>query len=437
MRGNNYKKMAITGSMWLFVSVLYAQYTVTGGGTPLLAEDDTPNRLQVYLVYGAEKVTLQYASADNEAHVWKRYRLNALEAEDVNNSVQNGTTSSISGIEEGYGYFVEEPDVLPRYVWIIDYGKYAFDIRELRVTDSDSQCYELWLEGEADMPSMFYYLPNGLRRELERTFEAVYTTLQWSDAEKSFSQEAVTQQLTGNPFDQPLSPPLCDTEITLQGDLFARHFNVEKAATTATTYQAVALEVHADTIVVTHNGLNQLAPGSGALSAPAEVHFEAKANTPVAALFRWQIYNDEDPGNPFITFNGESVDYTFQSYGSYTAKLEVTDRTTACTDSSYSIKITITDSKLTVPNAFSPGATPGINDEFKVSYQSIIRFKGWIFNRWGVEMYHWTDPNQGWDGKKGGKYVPPGVYFYVIEAKGSDNVDYKLNGHINIIRPKE
>ena len=38
--------------------------------------------------------------------------------------------------------------------------------------------------------------------------------------------------------------------------------------------------------------------------------------------------------------------------------------------------------------------------------------------------------------KKGGKYVAPGVYFYVIEAEGSDGKKYKKKGDINILRPK-
>jgi len=33
-----------------------------------------------------------------------------------------------------------------------------------------------------------------------------------------------------------------------------------------------------------------------------------------------------------------------------------------------------------------------------------VKFNGTIFNRWGVEMFHWTNPAEGWDGKKGGKY---------------------------------
>ena len=77
-----------------------------------------------------------------------------------------------------------------------------------------------------------------------------------------------------------------------------------------------------------------------------------------------------------------------------------------------------------------------MNDEFRVVYKSLVKFSCWIFNSWGQVLYHWTDPAKGWDGKKGGKYVSPGVYYYVIEAEGSDGIIYKKKGDINIFRPK-
>ena len=40
------------------------------------------------------------------------------------------------------------------------------------------------------------------------------------------------------------------------------------------------------------------------------------------------------------------------------------------------------------------------------------------------------------NGKKNGKYVSPGAYFYLIEAEGSDGIVYKKKGDINILRPK-
>ena len=88
---------------------------------------------------------------------------------------------------------------------------------------------------------------------------------------------------------------------------------------------------------------------------------------------------------------------------------------------------------LRCPNAFSPGATPGINDEWKVVYKSIVSFECYIFNRWGEKMCEFHDPSQGWDGKYGGKVVPAGVYYYVIKAVGSDGRKYNLSGDINIL----
>ena len=74
--------------------------------------------------------------------------------------------------------------------------------------------------------------------------------------------------------------------------------------------------------------------------------------------------------------------------------------------------------------------------EWKVAYKSIVEFKCWIFNRWGEQIYHYQDPSGGWDGRYHGKLVPPGVYYYVIEARGADGQKYKLKGHINILRSK-
>jgi gliding motility-associated-like protein len=99
--------------------------------------------------------------------------------------------------------------------------------------------------------------------------------------------------------------------------------------------------------------------------------------------------------------------------------------------------VSIGESSLICPNAFSPTATPGVNDEWRVQYKSIVKFKCWIFNRWGVQLCELTDPSQGWDGKYKGKNVGTGVYYYVIQAEGSDGKEYKLKGDINIINYNE
>ena len=61
---------------------LCAQYTVTGGatGSPMMAAENTSEKLQVYVVYGTAGVRLSYSSSST-SHQWYRYKTKQLEAE--------------------------------------------------------------------------------------------------------------------------------------------------------------------------------------------------------------------------------------------------------------------------------------------------------------------------------------------------------------------
>jgi gliding motility-associated-like protein len=83
---------------------------------------------------------------------------------------------------------------------------------------------------------------------------------------------------------------------------------------------------------------------------------------------------------------------------------------------------------LLVPNVFTPNGD-GANDEFRVVYRSIKEFHCWVYNRWGMLVYQWSDPAKGWDGTIGGRPAAEGAYFYVIRALGTDadeNAKYTL-----------
>ena len=112
----------------------------------------------------------------------------------------------------------------------------------------------------------------------------------------------------------------------------------------------------------------------------------------------------------------------------------MSDRSGRCTNKDNSYKISITETVLEVPNVFSPESSPGVNDVFKVAHKSVVRFSAWIFNRQGSQLYHWTDPNGGWDGKYRGRYVPAGAYYYVIEYTGTDGRTHRKSGDINVVR---
>lgn len=437
------KKLEGVVMLLLFVFVAQAQqYTVTGGdGSPLMAKEETAEKLEVYLLNGMANATISYTSSSTN-HQWFRYQTNALQTEPVA-SEQHGNTSTVRNVESGYGYFVAESDILSRYVWIIDYSQYPFALQRLTVEGS---CDNFLLSGEPLPEAMYYYLPaSGRRVELERQYEIAYQTLTWNEEQRVFINTPMTVTMTGNPFDenlqdesgQVLAPPLCDTEVTLSGDLFARHFGIEQTIT-SDTYEAVAIELHADTTLLVENAPNMTLGEGDALCAPAEVTFHAYANEPTAALYVWRIYrSDTENGaeNPLVLFRDSEVDYTFSELGSYTAEVTVYNRSGGC-EASASFEIEITESFLEIPNAFSPGTTPGINDEFRVAYRSLLNYNCWIFNRWGVQMYHSTNPAEGWDGKKGGKYVAPGVYFYIIEATGTAGEKFSRKGSINVLRPK-
>lgn len=400
--------------LFVMLAIQAQQYTVTGGnGVPYLLENPG-NRIRVYLVYGMDNVEISYTSSSTN-HQWYRYKQKALDREPVP-CEQNGETSVVQNIEEDAGYYVEDPasGLNGWYVWIIDYSKYAFNVESITVKGN---CDGFWLEGSPTVPVMYYYTPTGNRITVKREFNVAYQTLEWSEDNNYFSPKNVQRSLTEGPYSTKINDnetiPLCDTEVTLSGDQFAKHFGIEKSIT-SDTYQAVAVEVHVDTTFIMDNAENMTAGDGEYISAPATVTFRAYANDPVATLYTWKIYrSDQENGieNPLVEYRDEEIDYTFTEKGDYTAVATVSNATGECEAVSNSIEIKIAESELQIPNAFSPGTTPGINDEFRVAYKSLVTYKCWIFNRWGVQMFHSTNPAEGWDGKKVGNMSLPASIF--------------------------
>ena len=117
------------------------------------------------------------------------------------------------------------------------------------------------------------------------------------------------------------------------------------------------------------------------------------------------------------------------------ASLSVCAQTdTAATDSFTS---TGDESKLVMPNTFTPNGD-GHNDIFKAKeYRNLSEFHAYIFNRWGQKLYEWTDPAEGWDGTYHGSEVKTGVYFVLVKARGTDDVIYNIRKDVNLLRGDE
>ena len=179
-------------------------------------------------------------------------------------------------------------------------------------------------------------------------------------------------------------------------------------------------------------------------NAPLTGRFQANPENVGAytASYEWR-FTMEGETEPYLTRYEENTEYTFTQAGTHNIVLYATfvnaGDTIAYTqqywDERGPLSVTVSESRLEMPNAFSPNGD-GINDIYqaKTNYQSIIEFHAYIFNRWGQKLYEWNDLAGGWDGKYNGKDVAQGVYFVLVKAKGADGKKYNIKRDVNLLR---
>jgi gliding motility-associated-like protein len=105
------------------------------------------------------------------------------------------------------------------------------------------------------------------------------------------------------------------------------------------------------------------------------------------------------------------------------------------------ITCALLDSRIFIPNAFSPNKD-SINDVWKVSSVSIYNQVGKesmnyhvrIVNRWGQVVFESSNVYEGWDGTTNGKQAPPDVYVYQLHASGIDGRSINRTGTITLMK---
>lgn len=179
-------------------------------------------------------------------------------------------------------------------------------------------------------------------------------------------------------------------------------------------------------------------------SAPISAMFKANAENVggYSSYYEWR-FTLEGEEEPYLVRYEEDTSYTFLKAGSHRIVLYATfiqgRDTVNYTDEYWQdaepLRVTVSESKLEMPNAFSPNGD-GINDIYraKEGYQSLTEFHAYIFNRWGQKLYEWDNPADGWDGKYNGKDVKQGVYFVLVKAKGADGREYNIRRDVNLLR---
>ena len=200
-----------------------------------------------------------------------------------------------------------------------------------------------------------------------------------------------------------------------------------------TSISASAQSVEISAIYVDDNGVENETRSDFNGQAPLSVSFRANPMDMegLEPTYEWHFRMDGESKDMMVRYE-ENTDYTFTQAGKTYITLYANLGNEEVVSSQ--ICVTISESKLTMPNAFSPN-DDGHNDIFKAKeYQSIVDFHAYIFNRWGQKLFEWTNPADGWDGTYNGSPVKEGVYYVLVKARGADGIVYDIRKDVNLLR---
>ena len=412
----------VVASIILFFTAIAAfpQFVASGSGRSLQLTGSAVNNIDaVFLFNGITTDNQVQFTGSASSYLWQKY-----DGTFVSNQ------SAIS-VEDGTGYLLTVNGA--KYaIWVIDYQKYLPSLNALTVTEGIDKCSNITLNLAGNIPDLVYFDKSNAKHVLSRQFTLSYPDLEYSSGQ--WSGITRTQTVT-TPFSSiQVSAPYKDTSFTLLGDQYATQFGITSSVT-SDTYKAIRVECHLTGSIIERDAANEAGKQINTLegSGPLNVSFKSNANLPVTQFYEWKIYNLANTSN-YLRYTDTDLRYVFTETGEYKVILTVTNSTGSCSYSD-SLNVKVSSSFINVPNVFTPNGD-GVNDQFKVSYQSISDFKILLYSSWAGRVYISTDPAQGWDGRVGGKLAPPGVYYYLITATGTDGKKYKMKGYVNLLRSK-
>lgn len=410
---------------WLDMS---AQIEWAGTSEPVLRESvaSSTGLDAVYVAPSVDGLSITYTGGNASSARWSRFsNLGGGYAEEI------AVGAVLTAPESDMGYIVETSE--GRYIfWLVDYSRHRLSLGSLSES-AGQDCGRVALDVSGAGDEIVYYSVNGRRMTISRDIELSYLTLSYDEESREYKEVDASE--TYDYLHPVLSAPapLCATGFTLRGDKFLREWGGE-ISVESPVYEPVAVEARTVAVQQSREADNEVNSSEGALggSAPCVVDFEAAVTD--AAIFReWQFSDTPDFDDISLRVSDLSFTHSFEEQGVTYVRFYCANADASCDYYSETYEVSIGESFLKCPNAFSPFNEDGVNDEWKVSYSSIVSFECAIFNRGGHKMASFSDPSQGWNGKYNGKFVPAGVYYYVIKARGADGRDYNLSGDINII----
>lgn len=386
----------------------------------------------VYVVYTTDGLSAEYTPADASSTLTcSRFDSRGGGFAEPITARNEGGKLILDNIEPDAGYLIKDGERQVFYFWVTDWSSVPYNINAVNIGDNDCGTTQLHIEGSA--PRMTYTSINGRTIEIDRDINISYSSLAFSDESKEFVPVEKNESRPSLGENVSLPAPLCETDFTVTGDRFLQTWGMAKSVSSE-RMRPVAVDGYSEAIQHMRENDNEQKVENEEIggSAPVDVTFKAVV-TDAAIFTEWQMARDAE--FEFIDYrsNELSFDHTFTEAGDTYVRFVAANDDASCEYTGDTYKVSVGESDLKIPNAFSPGTTEGVNDIWKVSYKSIVRFECHIFNKWGVKMCEFDNPADGWDGKYNGKLVPAGVYYYVIKATGADGRNWDKAGDINIV----
>jgi len=131
--------------------------------------------------------------------------------------------------------------------------------------------------------------------------------------------------------------------------------------------------------------------------------------------------------------------YTANKSGKYVAT--ITDINNCMAKDSVLLSDSCGTVVITIPNIFTPTrtGTPLKPIEEPTSILSVVNIIDFtVYNRWGMVMFHSEGVLPNWDGFDISRKKPcsSGVYFWILNYQDYDDGVHKLNGFVELLRPK-
>lgn len=131
--------------------------------------------------------------------------------------------------------------------------------------------------------------------------------------------------------------------------------------------------------------------------------------------------------------NAANPSHTYQDTGRYCVSLIAMDEH-GCSDTVTNCFVMEPNFTLYIPSAFTPN-NDRVNDVFKPVGQYIKSFEMYIFDRWGMQLYHTTDITKGWDGTVGGGTpAQEDTYVYKILVTDSEGHSHTYVGNVTLLK---